>query len=154
MLRLVRPSILLMSARDRIATAAETVTASRLWSAMSVNSLNKTIKRFENLIGSLGHHQNLTHCWHYGTRHNMQSFIIIHSSCAEQYGDISSDTDSLIHTQLNHQRLVSDKSAIACSIKYMMIFFPHCFLLYFLYRPCIIYLIAYVYQLSFLVPKV
>ena len=40
-LRLVWPatvysSILLQSARDRIATAAETVTASRLWSAMSV----------------------------------------------------------------------------------------------------------------------
>ena len=36
MLRLVWPSILLQSARDRVETAAETVTASRLWSAMSV----------------------------------------------------------------------------------------------------------------------
>ena len=35
-LRLVWLSILLQSARDRIATAAESVTASRLWSAMSV----------------------------------------------------------------------------------------------------------------------
>ena len=35
-LRLVWPSILLPSARDRVAAAAETVTASRLWSAMSV----------------------------------------------------------------------------------------------------------------------
>ena len=34
-LRLVWPSILLQSARDRVATAAETVTASRLISAMS-----------------------------------------------------------------------------------------------------------------------
>ena len=24
---------------------------------------------FLNLIGSLGHHQNLTHFWHHGTRH-------------------------------------------------------------------------------------
>ena len=35
-LRLGWPSILLQSARDRVATAAETVTAARLWSAMSV----------------------------------------------------------------------------------------------------------------------
>ena len=35
-LRLVWPSILLQSARDRVATATETVTVSRLWSAMSV----------------------------------------------------------------------------------------------------------------------
>ena len=35
-LRLVWPSILLQSARDRVATTTETVTASRLWSAMSV----------------------------------------------------------------------------------------------------------------------
>ena len=34
--RLVWPSILMQSARDRVATAAETVTASRLGSAMSV----------------------------------------------------------------------------------------------------------------------
>ena len=33
---LVWPSILLQSAHDRVATAAETVTASRLWSVMSV----------------------------------------------------------------------------------------------------------------------
>ena len=35
-LRLVWPSILLQSARDRVATDADTVTAERLWSAMSV----------------------------------------------------------------------------------------------------------------------
>ena len=35
-LRMIWPSILLQSARDRVATTAETVTASRLWSAMSV----------------------------------------------------------------------------------------------------------------------
>ena len=34
--RLVWPSILLQPARDRVATAAETVTASRLWSTVSV----------------------------------------------------------------------------------------------------------------------
>ena len=44
----------------------------------------------------------------------MQSFIISHSTCAEQYGDMSADTqihthtdthtDSLTHTQLKHQR--------------------------------------------------
>ena len=35
-LRLAWPSIRLQSVRDRVATAAETVTASRLWSVMSV----------------------------------------------------------------------------------------------------------------------
>ena len=55
-----RSSILLQSARDRVATGGETVTASRLWSAMSVK---------QGLIGSLGHHQKLTHCWQYVTRH-------------------------------------------------------------------------------------
>ena len=35
-LRLVWPSILLQSTRDRVTTAAETVTTSRLWIAMSV----------------------------------------------------------------------------------------------------------------------
>ena len=99
------------------------------------NFINKEV--FKNLIGSLGYHQNLTHCWHRGTRHTctvwaeqygdmssdghkktlilflfnwvtgsppkfdtllaswyptyMQSFIISHSSCVEQYGDMSSD---------------------------------------------------------------
>ena len=43
---LVWPSILLQSARDRVATAAETVTAPRLWNPMSVNSVHNTIKRF------------------------------------------------------------------------------------------------------------
>ena len=68
-LRLVWPSILLQSARDRVATAAETVTASRLWSVMSVNSVNNNINRFLNLFVSLGHHKKLTRCWHHGTRH-------------------------------------------------------------------------------------
>ena len=35
-LRLVRSSILLQYAHDRVATAAETVIASRLWSAVSI----------------------------------------------------------------------------------------------------------------------
>ena len=54
---------------------------------------------FKNCIGSLGHHQNMTHCWHHGTRHRayVQSFIISHPSCAEQYGDMSSDTQTHSH---------------------------------------------------------
>ena len=40
---------------------------------------------FFNLIGSLGQHQNVTHCWQYGDPTYMQSFIISHSSCAELY---------------------------------------------------------------------
>ena len=68
-LRLVWPSILLQSARDLEATVAETVTASRPWSAMSVKQRKYTITRFKKLIGSMGHQQNLTHCWHHGTRH-------------------------------------------------------------------------------------
>ena len=28
---------------------------------------------FLNLIGSLGYHQYLTHCWHHGTRHGSES---------------------------------------------------------------------------------
>ena len=63
-LMLVWPSILLQYARDRVATAAETVTASQIWS---------------NMVTCLRTHR-LTH--------------------------------SLAHTQLKHQRLVSDKSAI------------------------------------------
>ena len=29
----------------------------------------KTFLKFSWVTGSLGHHQNLTHCWHHGTRH-------------------------------------------------------------------------------------
>ena len=32
-------------------------------------SLIKLLKRLKKIIGSLGHDQNLTHCWHHGTRH-------------------------------------------------------------------------------------
>ena len=44
----------------------------------------------------------------------IQSVIISHSACAEQYGDMSSQTQThaLTQTQLNHQLVVSDKSAI------------------------------------------
>ena len=45
-LRLVWPSILLQTARDRVATAAETVTASRLWSTMSVKQRKYYYKTF------------------------------------------------------------------------------------------------------------
>ena len=38
-----------------------------------------------------------THCWQYGTQHTC-SFIISHSSCAEQYGNMSSDTQTHTHT--------------------------------------------------------
>ena len=79
MLRLVWPSILLQSARGRVATAAKSVAASQLWSAMSVNNINNTIKRFKILIGSLGHHQNVTHCWQNSTRHTCKvSLSAIH----------------------------------------------------------------------------
>ena len=74
-------------------------------------SLIPFLKRFFNLIGSPQKFDTwLASC--YPTY--MQSFIISHSSCAEQYGDMFSDTQthSLTHTQLNHQWLVSDKSAI------------------------------------------
>ena len=65
-----RSSIQLPSARDRVATAAQTVTASRLWSAMSVKKPIHFVNVFKkNVIGSLGHNNNLTHCWHHGTRH-------------------------------------------------------------------------------------
>ena len=37
------------------------------------DSLTHT-QTFFNLIGSLGHHQNLTHCWHHGTRHMYAKF--------------------------------------------------------------------------------
>ena len=45
------------------------------------NLINKSIFY---LIRSVGHHQNLTHCWHHGTRHTCKV-------CADQYGDMSSD---------------------------------------------------------------
>ena len=38
-------------------------------------------------------------------------FIISHSSCAEQYGDMSADAQThrlTTHTQIYHQRLVSN----------------------------------------------
>ena len=36
---------------------------------MLLRTDTKITKHFKNVIGSLGHHQKLTHCWHYGTRH-------------------------------------------------------------------------------------
>ena len=76
-LKLVWPSILLQFARDRVATAGETMTVSRLWSR--VNSVNNTIKCLKKLIGSLGHHQNLTHCWHHGTVTHTHSHAHTHN---------------------------------------------------------------------------
>ena len=46
------------------------------------NFINKNV--FKNVIGSLGDHHNLSHCWHHGARHTCKV-------CAEQYGDMSSD---------------------------------------------------------------
>ena len=70
-----RSSILQQPGRGRVATAAKPVAASRLWCAVPVK---------QSTSKSLGHHQNLTHCWHHGTWH-VQSFIISHSSCAESW---------------------------------------------------------------------
>ena len=78
---------------------------------MSSEDTKKTNLK-KNVIGSLGQHKKfdtLLASW-YPTY--MQSFIISHSSCAEQYGDMSSDTRTHTHTQLNHQRLVSNQLAI------------------------------------------
>ena len=65
-LRLVCPYILLQSARGHVATAAKSVAVSRLWCAVPVKQ-RTTLKK--NVIRSLCHHQNVTHCWHHGTRH-------------------------------------------------------------------------------------
>ena len=68
------------------------MSSNRLTHSLTESHTQKNTKFKKNVIGSLGHHQNLTHCWHHGTRHTyMQSFIISHSSCAELYGDMSSD---------------------------------------------------------------
>ena len=86
--------------------------------AACVKQQRKTFfKRFLNLIGSLGHHQNLTHCWHHGTRHakfHNQPFIMRRAIWRHVFGHTDSLTHSLTltHIRLNHQRLVSDKSAI------------------------------------------
>ena len=88
-LRLVWHSILLQSARRRVATTAKPVAASRLWCAVHVKQRKQNLKRLIFLIGSLGHHQHLTH---------MHSFIISHTSCAEQFGDMSSETQTHSHT--------------------------------------------------------
>ena len=64
-----RSSILQQPARDRIATAAKPVAASRLWSAMPIKrSITKLIST-AHIIGS----------------------------CAEQYGEMSSDTQTHSH---------------------------------------------------------
>ena len=74
-----RSSIFQQPARDRVATASKPEAASRLWCAVHVKQ-RKKVNVFKNLIGSLGHHQTVTHCWHHGTRHicklHNQQFIM------------------------------------------------------------------------------
>ena len=89
-----RSSILQQPARDRVATATKPVAASRLWCAIPVKHRKKIVK-LQNLIGSPPKFDTLLAVW-YPTY--MQSFIISHSSCAEQYGDMSSDTQTHSHT--------------------------------------------------------
>ena len=103
-----RSSILQQPARDRVATAAKP--ASWLWCAVTVKQRKKMFKRFLNLIGSLGYHQNLTHCWHHGTdihaKFHNQPFIMCRAIWQHVFGHTDSFSHS--HTQLNHQRLVSN----------------------------------------------
>ena len=44
--------------------------AEQLWRQVFGETCSHTQTGFlKNIIGSLGHHQNLTYCWHHGTRH-------------------------------------------------------------------------------------
>ena len=59
--------------RDAVIVDAAVATRSRAYCRSMEDHRRKFIipflKRLKNLIGSLGHHQHLTHCWHHGTRH-------------------------------------------------------------------------------------
>ena len=64
-----RSSILQQPAHNRIATAAKPVAASRVWCAVPVKRSKTKLISTAHIIVSLGHHPNLTHYWHHGTRH-------------------------------------------------------------------------------------
>ena len=99
-----RSSIFQQPACRRIATAAKPVAASRLWCAVPVKQRNtffltfffKTFYKFNWVTGSPPKFDTFLASW-YPTY--MQSFIISHSSCAEQYSDMCTDTHthSLTH---------------------------------------------------------
>ena len=93
-----RSSILQQPARDRVATAAKPVTASQLWCAVPIKQRKTKLISTAHIIWSLGHHQNLKHCWHHGTRHTSkfhnQPFIMRRAIRRHVFGH----TDSLTHT--------------------------------------------------------
>ena len=62
---------------------------------MPVKQRKQILKRFLNLIGSLPKFDTLLASRYLAY---MQSFVISHSSCAEQYSDMSSDTQTHSHT--------------------------------------------------------
>ena len=71
------------------------------------HSHRHTQQTFFNLSGPLGDHQNLTHCWHHGTRHTCKvSYSAIHDAPSNMATCLR--THRLTHTQLNHQRLASN----------------------------------------------
>ena len=94
-LRLVWPSLLLQSARDRVATAADTVTTSRLWSGMPVKLITffKTFKKINWVTTKIRHIVGCMVPDIHAKFHNQP--------CAVQYGDVFGQTDRLTHTQLN-----------------------------------------------------
>ena len=95
-----RSSIHQQPARGRVATAAKPVAVSRLWCAVPVKQRKQFLKsffKFNWVTGSPPKFDTLLASW-YPTY--MQSFIISHSSCADQYGDMSADTQTHSHTHL------------------------------------------------------
>ena len=79
------------------------------WNTKMTNEIFKTFLKLNWLTGSPPKFDTLLASW-YPTY--MQSFLISHSSCADQYGDMSADTH--IHTYTNTPRagvqLVSNTS--------------------------------------------
>ena len=66
--------------------------------------------------------QYLTHCWHHGTRHTCKvSLSAIHHHATSNMATCLR-THILTHTQLNHQRLMSDKSAIPVNKKLYVVY--------------------------------
>ena len=84
--------LLQQPACGHVATAAKPRAASRLWYVKQRKKMSNVLK-FNWVTGSPPKFETLLASW-YPTY--MQSFIISHSSCAEQYGDMSADTQ--IHT--------------------------------------------------------
>ena len=80
-----------------VASAAKPVAVSRLWCAVPVKQRTffLNVLKFNWVTGSPPKFDTLLASW-YPTY--MQSFIISHSSCAEQYGDMSADTQTHSHT--------------------------------------------------------